>query len=99
MYGRESVDEFDEGWDEFGELWSPEEPDEKLNTLEFQAANMEDGENGNVNLTGGSEQSNGTWQYQEVGEINISTPSRSLDFKLLNCKRGILDGLTIYVKE
>src|SRR5690606_28293834 len=27
MYGRESVDEFDEGWDEFGELWSPEEPD------------------------------------------------------------------------
>lgn len=27
MYGRESVDEYDEGWDEFGELWSPEEPD------------------------------------------------------------------------
>lgn len=27
MYGRESVDEFNEGWDEFGELWSPEEPD------------------------------------------------------------------------
>lgn len=27
MYGRESVDEFDEGWDDFGELWSPEEPD------------------------------------------------------------------------
>lgn len=27
MYGRESVHEFDEGWDEFGELWSPEEPD------------------------------------------------------------------------
>lgn len=27
MYGRESVDKFDEGWDEFGELWSPEEPD------------------------------------------------------------------------
>ncbi|WP_236973458.1 FAD-dependent oxidoreductase [Membranihabitans maritimus] len=27
MYGRESVDKFDEGWEEFGELWSPEEPD------------------------------------------------------------------------
>lgn len=27
MYGRESVDEFEEGWDEFGELWSPEEED------------------------------------------------------------------------
>lgn len=27
MYGRESVNEYDEGWDDFGELWSPEEPD------------------------------------------------------------------------
>lgn len=27
MYGRESVHEFDEGWDDYGELWSPDEPD------------------------------------------------------------------------
>lgn len=26
-YGRESVHEYDEGWDKWGELWSPEEPD------------------------------------------------------------------------
>src|SRR5690606_850641 len=30
MYGRESVDKFNEGWDEFGELWSPEEPDDAV---------------------------------------------------------------------
>lgn len=30
MYGRESVNKFNEGWDEFGELWSPEEPDDAV---------------------------------------------------------------------
>ncbi len=27
-YGRESVDQYDEAWDEWGELWSPEEADD-----------------------------------------------------------------------
>lgn len=30
MYGRESVNEFNEGWEDFGELWSPEEPDDAV---------------------------------------------------------------------
>jgi hypothetical protein len=29
-YGRESRHEFDEGWDRHGELWSPEEPDNRV---------------------------------------------------------------------
>lgn len=29
-YGRESRHEFDEGWDQHGELWSPEEPDNRV---------------------------------------------------------------------
>jgi len=29
-YGREAVDEFGEGWDEHGELWSPSEPDDRV---------------------------------------------------------------------
>ena len=80
-------------------VWMPEDQDEQLNTLEFHAANMEEGENGNVNLTGGVEQANGTWQYRGIGEIEISTAGSASNFKLLNCEKGILDGLTIYVKE
>ncbi len=29
-YGRESRDEFSEGWDEFGDLWSPKKPDNRV---------------------------------------------------------------------
>ncbi|MDX1638582.1 MAG: FAD-dependent oxidoreductase [Balneolaceae bacterium] len=29
-YGRESRHEFGEGWDQYGELWSPEEPDNRV---------------------------------------------------------------------
>ncbi len=29
-YGRESRDEFDEGWNKHGELWSPEKPDNRV---------------------------------------------------------------------
>jgi hypothetical protein len=29
-YGRESKNEFDEGWDRHGELWSPEKPDNRV---------------------------------------------------------------------
>lgn len=29
-YGREAKDEFDEGWDQHGELWSPQAPDNKV---------------------------------------------------------------------
>ena len=29
-YGRESRHEFDEGWDRYGELWSPEKPDDRV---------------------------------------------------------------------
>ncbi len=29
-YGRESKNEFNEGWEKFGELWSPENPDNKV---------------------------------------------------------------------
>jgi hypothetical protein len=79
--------------------WMPENQDKELNILEFNAANIEGGETGTVILSGGVEGSNGTWQYQSIGEIKISTPSSELNFKLLNCNRGILDGLTIYVKE
>lgn len=79
--------------------WMPENQDKELNTIEFHAADMEGGETGTVTLSGGVEGSTGTWQYQNIGEIEISTPSSALHFKLLDCKRGILDGLTIYVKE
>jgi len=30
MYGREKASEYGESWEEFGELWSPEEPDNKV---------------------------------------------------------------------
>ncbi len=80
-------------------VWMPENQDKVLNNLEFHAANMEEGENGNISLTGGAEQSSGTWQYKDIGEIEISTPGSKLNFKLLNCKKEIVDGLTIYVKE
>lgn len=79
--------------------WMPENQDKELNNLEFQAPGMEGAENGTISLTGGVEQSDGLWQYQSIGEIKISTASSELNFKLLDCKRGILDGLTIYVKE
>ncbi len=29
-YGREAKDEFDEGWDRHGDLWSPDEPDNRV---------------------------------------------------------------------
>ena len=29
-YGRESKHEFDEGWEKYGDLWSPEEPDNRV---------------------------------------------------------------------
>lgn len=79
--------------------WMPENQDKELNTLEFNASNIEGGETGTVTLSGGVKGSNGTWKYERIGEIKISTPSSELNFKLLNCNRGILDGLTIYVKE
>jgi hypothetical protein len=79
--------------------WVPENEDKELNNLEFHASNVEDGKSGTVNLSGGVEESNGTWQYQDIGEIEISTMSSGQRFNLLDCKRGILDGLTIYVKQ
>ena len=30
MYGRESASEYGESWEEFGELWSPAEPDNRV---------------------------------------------------------------------
>ena len=79
--------------------WVPENQDKELNILEFAAADNEGGESGSVLLTGGVEGSNGTWQYQSIGEIKISTPGSGLTFELLNCEKGIVDNLTIYVKE
>lgn len=79
--------------------WTPENQDKELNNLEFHAPNMEGAVNGTINLTGGVEQSNGSWEYKSIGEIKISTASNEYNFKLLDCKKGILDGLTIYVKE
>lgn len=79
--------------------WMPENQDKELNNLEFHAPHMEGAVNGTVNLSGGVEQSDGIWQYQGIGEIKVSTASSEFNFKLLDCKRGILDGLTIYIKE
>lgn len=79
--------------------WKPENQDKELNNLVFHAPNMQGAENGDVNLTGGVEQANGIWKYESIGQIKISTASSELNFKLLDCKRGIIDGLTIYIKE
>lgn len=79
--------------------WVPENQDKELNVLEFHAPNMEGAENGTISLTGGVEQSDGIWQYKSIGELKISTASSEYNFKLIDCKKGILDGLTIYVKK
>jgi hypothetical protein len=79
--------------------WVPENGDQELNTLEFHDSDVEGGKNGKIILSGGIEESSGTWVYQDIGEIEISTAASAQSFKVLNCKKGILDGLTIYVKQ
>lgn len=79
--------------------WVPETADSELHTLIFKAMETADSPTGVVQLEGGVIPDSGTWKYDSVGEVVITTPSSSSTFKLLNCEKGILDGLIIYVKK
>ena len=79
--------------------WMPENADPELNDLEFHAATAPDGLSGTVTASGGIEGATGTWTYKSIGELDLSNTDGTSHFKLLDCKRGIANGLTIYIKE
>lgn len=79
--------------------WVPEEPNPVMNNIEFHAPEMVGEQTGTVSVSGGIESMTGTWHYQSIAEINLTNTDGMAHFKLLDCTRGILDGLTIYVKK
>lgn len=79
--------------------WIPENTDESMNKIAFDAPTTAEEKSGTVTATGGVEPMSGTWQYKSVGEVDVLHTDGISHFKLLNCKRGIVNGLTIYIKE
>jgi hypothetical protein len=73
MYGREKVSEYEESWEEYGELWSPEEPDNKVmgasvlwRTFESDSLYEFPEVPWAMDIAGGYSAGKGTWNWEMI---------------------------------
>jgi hypothetical protein len=75
MYGREASGEYGETWDEYGELWSPSEPDNRVlgASLLWRSRESESASNfpevpWAAEVAGNHAARNGTWQWEMISD-------------------------------
>jgi len=75
MYGRESASEFGEEWDEYGELWSPSEPDNRVlgasilwRSVESDSVSTFPEVPWAMEVAGDHAARNGTWQWEMISD-------------------------------
>lgn len=75
MYGREKAGDYHEGWDEYGELWSPDSSDNKVlgasllwRSFESDSASTFPKVPWAMEVAGNHAASRGTWQWEMISE-------------------------------